>query len=399
MSVTFSIPFNGSFPTGSSYASFYIRNLKSDVLQISENKFVGIFQQVSQNVAYMGQWTYTDYVNSNIYTTNTQQLFFVNSPIGAARLYRLSNDRVVLVRDRGLYVYNISNNDVVQEFIDDNYFVNGHIDSYASANILGSNSFWFAAWNLQDNSLLVIEKTNVSNQITGVGEFAFKRLMYNTVNNTWSETTLFNFTTLSNSEDFRSNFNSNITPIPGTNEYYIFFSVRILENIGEDMTMVWNARIDASGQILETYPIPDIVTSGAFSFTPRVGTSLTADRVIYHDRMFNSGRHWDGIEMKTLTNLGSNTAKQDYISSLYPLDSTHYFIYNAVVVTVSRLLSSTLYQPRTGNLFPSSELSPRKLFFNKLNNNLITLGQSSLTTELVAGKRLHRYDLLRIYQE
>lgn len=397
MSVAFNIPFNGSFSRGSSYTPFYTRNVKSDLVQLGVNTFIGIFQQTSQNIAYIGSYTFADYQNSDAYTTNTQQVFFVDAPIGAARLYRLSDTRVALIRDRGLYVYNVSDSDIVEEYRNDTYFSIGHRNSYVSFYSYGSDSFLFEAWNISDNELLVIENTETINVSTGVPSFVLRKLVFDTVNSTWSSEIIFDFDTLSNSENFRANFAANIQPIPDSSDFYIYFSPRITVNSGQVVTMVWNARISSSGTILETYPIPETVSTGQ-TFTPRFGVALGEDRVIFHDRMFSTARHWNGIEMKQLTNLSGNTTNDAYINNLIPLDSTHYFISNKSRTTVVRLLSSNLYQARDTNLSTSQILGVRKNYFNKINNNLITLFGSSYDSVKVGDVFLHTYRFLRLYQ-
>lgn len=369
-----------------------------DIIKIANNKFLAYVQQENQSLGYLAIIEYTNFVNSFDYTVIKQTLLFRETAIAMTRLYRLSDIRALLVIDNNAHVINIENNEISIELTEAEFFVMGLLNVGLNLN---SRKFEILTGdNLADNELLMIE--NEVPVLTSVAAALYKlyHVVYNPTTNELTKTLRIDFADLNNINNptvalaqIRGSVKTNISPIVGTNNYYLAVSCVIgTLNSSANVTQIFSGIIDQSGNILEFIDIPTT------SFTPKTALALNSNIIIYFDttllvRVYNRelNEFTNPMPLTGITNTST-------INNLIYLDASNFFIqYENNRFRVINSLTNSLFQINSFEAIYSTNFQDYKNHLVKWNNELL-IGFGVVQTITIDGEIFVDFPIIRINQ-
>jgi len=400
MSISINIPYFGSFPSSSYTAGLLEANHTQDELQLDDNRFLVYFQQQNQYIGYVGLYTFDNYVLNSTVDVNTQELLFTERAYGA-RLYKLSDNKAILVRNKDLFIIDYTNNVITIEHEELNFFEGG----LGLFNGLPSNntelSSFDAFW-VKNNELFYIESTTPAyTSVSNPGNHKLFRMVYTPQTTSITKTELFDYNTLTSAaSDFKIQFGSNITRIPNSTDICISFAPTIGDTRVSTPSLRWVARLNESGIVQQTYPLPDLTDPKVTPITPIGAFALTSNRIIYMGTNLTSIRHYNGTEILPLINTNSINLSNPSKYSFIPLDTTHAMIQAGPYIQVLKMLSERLCGFKTVNS-DIENVQYRKNILQKINDNLITVYNrtSSFRLNGNSGATYPQFNIRRLYQE
>lgn len=361
--VNIELPFGGTF----SYTGQNLQN-KNDIIQLSLNRFIVFSSQSNTDYGILSIIDFEDYTSSNTYQVTRSEFFtrtFTPNFNGTAvRLEKLSNDRVLLVFGRDLYVIQINANDYTILLTETDFFVNGGI-GLANTSMFSYgqryNTYSFLIKSLFENEFFFIDNESATisfgsntNQV-----FRFYHCSYDSVTNTITKTLKNTFSSSSEnigtSNNIQGEFRSNIHIIPGTNQVYMNFATSIntlstnnTSNGGCYTLVRYSARLNSEGTVLETYPIPGTLTTNATNITLTTNAvnsvALRPNLIIYHRNAGTAVEVLYNEEFTSTLNIGTGADTNAVVFDLIPLDISHY------IMTSNDASSFTTFQLRTNIL-------------------------------------------------
>lgn len=396
--ISLDIPINGSFST-----STIILDRKHDLIQLSLNRFVGYVHQDTAPLGYVCIFDFVDFINSNTVSVTKQKLLYFNDT-SAARMWKIADDRVLLVRGKQVSILDFTPTDVNIVYEEDNFFVRGaeNITSTAIPKYVQA----FSAFNIRENELLVLENESVLPASNTVALYKLWRVIYDPINNTLTKTLVMDFTnnvspliTIVGLSQLRGGFNAEITPIPNSTDYYFSFS-SVISSLGTNSipVLVFSARINDIGTILEQYTIPTT------SFTARNSVALANDLVVYHQTAGNNIKVWDGTTFIDAFQMTfSADGNSNRIDALLPItDGGHYFIryannsFRVIRVTTVQLIENNSFFVNFTNGFQTNKRAIQK-FSDDLYVGFAPVTTTSLSTPS-GNQNFIRFRIYRIYQ-
>jgi len=395
--ISIDIPIGGSFST----TPATLGN-KHDIIQLNLNRFVAYVHQESQPLGYVCIFDFTDFINSNSVSVIKQELLYYDDTL-AASMWLIAPDRVLLVRGRQASILNFTANDISLELVEDNFFLRGAEN--ISSTVIPAYAQGFSAFNIKENELLVLENESVLPAASTVAEYKLWRVVYDPVLNTLSKTLAMDFTDTVNPlitdvalNTLRGGFNAEITEIPSSGDFYFNLSIVLTSlSTSSTPTLVFSARIDDTGTILEQYIIPTT------SFTPRNSAALTNDFVVYHQTAGTAMKVWNGTAFVDILQLGfSADGASVNIDAILPLDQRHYFIrYATTSFRVIKVLSDQLFENNSFFVNFTNGFQTKKRAIQKYDNELyVAYGPvSTVVLSTPSGNQnFIRFRVYRIYQ-
>lgn len=390
--IAIDIPLGGSFSTSSNSL-----NNKHDIIELGLGRFVAYIQQEANPLGYVAIFDFPDFLNNSTVEVTRQELLFYDD-VTLARLFKLSDTRVLLIRNNNAYVLEIGINTIEIVLTELNFFAG---TANAGSTGMSNALLGLAAWNLVSDELLLLENEGTLPSTSTLALYKLQRIVYNSSLNTLSKTTVIDFTdtvypiTSADPLTFRGSFNAEITEIPDGSGYHFCFAVS-LTTFNSTPVQVFSARISEVGALLETYPLPEA------PFVSRSSVALAQDVLFYHADGGGNVKSYDGNAFTDVLPLSYPGSTSMDVPQLLPIDTGHYFIrYASTRYRVLRVTTLQLLNTNNLSVNFSSGFQSKKRAIQKFDNELyigylpiITVGKSTPT----GIQNFIRFRVYRIYQ-
>lgn len=397
------MPFDGTFESTNG-------PLRNDLIFLRENRYLAYTQQVNQPIGYLGVFDFTeDFINRPIsqidlpeHVTREFEAFFYNLPIGA-RLYKLTDSRALLIRDKGAYIFDVDEQgNLSMVYQNAAYFdIGTTLDGSASG--MRSNRFIIWARYEDDNSLIVIE--NLTSSRSGVGFHVFYRLTYDENTNTLNKTVIFEFPdVIPVPELVSSAFRVRINPVPASDKWFLTFFGGVG---GSTPSPTADNRLHLVAFLNPDYSLSSVVPIPATTvdFTANAVVALGENRIVWHDNVGGAPLGKVKIQVdNVLTDVFINTTDQSVVlqtstdfDDLIPLDSNHYMLqYERDRYAFMKTQGDQTFVLAKGGSIPGT-LHRYKESFYQYNKN--TFFWFLNPVGITSGTRRVRYSLGRFFQE
>lgn len=391
--VAIDIPLGGSFSNG----SISLAN-KHDIIELGLGRFVAYIQQESNPLGYVAIFDFPDFLNSSTVNVTRQELLFYDD-VTIARMFKISDTSILLVRNNNAYVLTIGLDTITIAITELNFFTGA--TNAGSTGSVTTNFLGMAGWNLKENELLFLENEGSVPSSSTLALYKLQRIVFDPIEGTLTKSTVIDFT---NTETpitdadpllFRGSFQAEITEIPDGSGYHFCFSPS-LTSINTAPVQVYSARLSNEGAVLETYPLPEA------PFISRFSVALSENVLFYHANAGGSVKSYDGNAFTDVLALSYSSSTSTDVPQLLPIDTGHYFIrYATTLYRVLRVTTLQLLSQNNLNVNFSSGFQTKKQAIKKIDDELY-IGYLPITVVTkstpVGNKNFLRFRVYRIYQ-
>lgn len=389
------IPFNGYFPNNHSIAL----ESQNDIIVLNGNRAVAHFQQNNQSLGIIGLYDINNFFDQE--SEPLYQLVLGATIVGGARLFKLNETTVALVRDRGFYVIEIINDELHIQYSNPLFFIKGTLD-YNSSDTYPYQYDFFKGFVIKDNEFLYIEN-NANFNASGyslTSSQAYFKLMKSTwdpVTKTVSKIALYDFQPLPNSSQFRALIDSDIIKIPGSTKYYFYFSCALSSGNTPPRLQI-SAIMNDTGIIESYFPIPSDSLASQYKIYPRIGVALSETSVVYHDNSSSGAFYLENNLLYVMIRFGEEFDIELNLRQLVPLDTNSYYIITNNKLIPIHINTKESFKPNYDEIIEfENELPYRKKPVQIFSDRFIVYGLKNTETTINSpSNKLVKFNLYEI---